>query len=899
MEFQDRRRRSLRVQFWLLVEGLKDPLEDVEDEGQTSALPPPSATTVATTRGDVKMIWDAYFASSNSLNSNQKYLRTINAFLDRPATDLVSAQELRRVRHAVFAAQQDVLVEMEEEDFPEFAKSDLYFKAIADLPKTPSSPTIVRPRALSNPQTPLARQVPYQPPRSASPPPRAASPPPFTKGLQQLQLQRTDTAPPQVTFRAAFDQGRQRPVIARRSGSEGPPMDQPGGLFGDGGSLFGDSEPTVRKTSITSLDSGSNTFDKRRPNLADSLEFLMGSPSPAAEDFRSPLFGDEGLSRDGEAEHGVATGEAALDDDDYVQVQTIEAIQEALNSILATDARGASTSHHRSSNSLVGLDQSSSAGGTRRVSAETGLAKISPTRSRNSTNDSPPTPLNGTRIASGSSSKSIVSVIDDPSTRRGRGVFDDEEDMDDLEPEDHEPEFDPKSIRLAAPGDLQLPVEIARLGATLEKLRNQEAVVGALIRKAELTGIASELKILTKSRESLRREVRALSFQKSQYESQDSENKLVPGRTSVVISGTTVGQQADGQSFQLYLVEVHQLAADGTFGSGWIVTRRYSEFATLHAGLRDKYIAARGLDFPSKRLVTSYSEGFIEQRRRGLEKYLQVRIDPSVLTCAELTPFFKGARSRAGDLSVKRAALLHVSAEYLPPFPRPRHIETSRIRLSGSRTRPLLLPLGHFWHRRHARHWHLVDDGHDHSSVVSTSGRALGSGRSGRTRRGPRRAAPRRRNGRQGRCCTSRLTRGGRRGSHLLHQTHLRSLRHRVRAQGEEQLASSSGHPHRLAADPRRYHRAVRLRSLLCFSALADSPTARPAASSAMPSRCCSAPISSSATSPRFRTVSGQAESSSPRTRLGLQLRRRRPRTRLTASCLLSCQVFFWCRRAS
>lgn len=664
MEFQDRRQRAMFVQFWLLVEGLKDPLEDVEGDDAEGGvvMPQPSTATVATTREDVRMIWESYFSRSNALGTSERYLSIIKAFVERSEKEPVGARELRRVRRAVFSAQQEVLVEMEEEDFPDFVKSNLYFKAVADLPKPPptaflASPTsttdfspLTRPRALSNPQTPLAHPhpPPYLPRSASPPPPRPSSPAPMSKTLHQLQLQRTDTAPPQLTFRAAFDQARPRPSTGRRSGSEGAtasPEAEAGGLFGDEArGLFGQMEPTLRKTSVGSLESvsgggGGAGLEKRRSNLADSLEFLMGSPSPGAgaekDDFRSPLFGEEGTGE----EAGMTLEEEQEEEEDYVQVQTIEAIQEALNSILATDARGSSQVNHRSTSSLVGLnsDLATAVGGGRKVSGERGMTKLSPARSRTSTATGSPsastTPLAVSidRIPSGSSGKSSVVAVTTPSAEesprpRHKGVFDDDEDMDDLEPEDHEPEFDPRSIRLAAVGDLQLPVEIARLGATLDKLRNQEAVVGALIRKAELTGIVSELKILTKSRESLRREMRALEFQKRQFESQESENKLVPGRTSVVISGTTIGHQAEGgQPFQLYLVEVHQLASDGTFGSGWIVTRRYSEFATLHAGLREKYIAARGLDFPSKRLVTSYNEGFIEQRRLGLEKYLQAR----------------------------------------------------------------------------------------------------------------------------------------------------------------------------------------------------------------------------------------------------------------------------------
>lgn len=598
MEFEDRRRRSFRVQFWLLMEGLKDPLEDVEDESDDEAiLLLPTSSAIATAREDMKMVWDAYF-STNALSSNQKYIRIVRDFVEGdPAAD-ISAKDLRRVRRAVFAAQRDVLAEMEEEDFPDFSKSDLYFKALADLPDTLASaasppyssslspPVTPRPRAYSNPRTPPSRLPLFA--RSTSPPPPTSpplSPPLFgtSKPLfgtsQPLALQRTETAPPQVTIQAVFDQ----PPTARLTGSDG------GGIF---------DRPPSRAASVGSVDSmGLATAKRRLPPLSDSLDFLMSSPGEVSAD-RSPLFEDEGSG----GETPLREAGVRLEDDDYVQVQTIEAIQEALNTILATDARGPT---YRPSPSL---SSSREFAGRREANAVDWrgdqVGRASPTGG-----------------VARRHSPTAARIPEEK--RRGKRVFDDDEDMDDLEPEDLEPDFDPKSIRLAAPGDLQLPVEIARLAATLEKLRNQEAVVGALIRKAELTGVASELKILVKSRESLRREMRALEFQKAQFESQEHENKLVPGRTNVTISGTTVGQ-ANGQSFQLYLVEVHQLAADGTFGSGWIVTRRYSEFALLQSSLKEKYLAARQLDLPSKRLVASYSEGFIEQRRAGLEKYLQV-----------------------------------------------------------------------------------------------------------------------------------------------------------------------------------------------------------------------------------------------------------------------------------
>ncbi|KAK4703178.1 sorting nexin-25, partial [Phenoliferia sp. Uapishka_3] len=617
MEFQDRRRRSLRVQFWLLVEGLKAPLEEVDsDSDDEKFLPPPSVETIETAREDMNLIWDAYF-STNALKSNQKNVRVVRDFVRVAAEGSVGTKDLRKVRQAVIAAQRDVFTEMEEEDFPEFEKSDLFFKALADIPDsshddpitfypsalTSSTAAPARQRASSHPNQPPAPtspSLPYQLPGSLSP--RSANFPALPYAHPAITLQRTETAPPKVTLEAVFDP---RPAVRRSASEEHERAPSRTGSLGSLEGTFG-------------AGPGSGVGSKRRSTpLSDSLDFLMSSPGVEEDEgFRSPLFVDEEGS---EIEPPSRDG-TRLSDDDFVQVQTIEAIQEALSSILATDANRAASSHQQSE--ITG----------RHFTPNTKKPAL---RGRTSS------PKSGRGTSSRiPSTTSVKSTIEEP--RRGKGVFgDDEEDLDYAAIDDEEPEedFDPTSIRLAAPGDLQLPGEIARLAGTLEKLANQEAVVGALIRKAELTGNASELKILVKSRESLRRETRALSFQKGQYELQSESNRLVSGRTIVTISGTTVGQ-ADGKSFQLYLVEVHQLALDGTFASGWIVTRRYSEFAVLHANLKEKYIAARPLDFPSKRLVTPYSEGFIEHRKVGLQKYLQALIRiPVICQSVELRSF--------------------------------------------------------------------------------------------------------------------------------------------------------------------------------------------------------------------------------------------------------------------
>ncbi|BGP14700.1 tRNA (guanine-N(7)-)-methyltransferase (tRNA(m7G46)-methyltransferase) [Rhodosporidiobolus nylandii] len=580
MEFLERRQRSVRAQFWLLVEGLKDPLEDLDaDKPFATSTAFHEATATATALEDVRMIWEAYL-SANPFGSNVANLATIRSFVESGGAKEASPREVRQVRHALFSIQADVLALLDEEDFPSFQQSDLYFKALADFPSTPALPA--------------------------------------------------------VTFHAAFDA---RPNT-RRSGSF------------DGSPIIG----SLRKVSAGSLDATSGSISsvpgpgggggkRKTAALSDSLEFLM-SPSTMEAD-RPALFGEPSAD---EAETAAsAENESPPSDEDFVRVETIEAIQEALETILATSDRAqpttSSTPGGKSTTSLASLSESSSPTATlpRRVSVEGDRRPLPPPRHPS---------LPGPTHSSPSSLRKELPVggagpHPPPPRRRPKAVFDDEESLEGLELDgeggEQDAEFDPQNVRLAAPGDLHLPAEIARLAKSLEKLQGQEAVVAALIRKAELTGNTSELKILVKSRDSLRREIRAAAFQREQYEAQATENQLSPDRTRVSVPGTTVGQ-AGGQSFQLYLIEVHQLGVEGSFRSGWIVTRRYSEFATLNVQLAAKYSAARYLDFPSKRLVGTYSKEFIEQRRAALERYLQALVKiPVVCQSHELRAFLSQA----------------------------------------------------------------------------------------------------------------------------------------------------------------------------------------------------------------------------------------------------------------
>ncbi|KAG0369064.1 Intermediate filament protein [Gamsiella multidivaricata] len=179
------------------------------------------------------------------------------------------------------------------------------------------------------------------------------------------------------------------------------------------------------------------------------------------------------------------------------------------------------------------------------------------------------------------------------------------------------------NIHLAAPGDLLLSARIKKLEQDIETVRKQEAIVETLIQKAERQGRQNELRILKKSKSALRREILSMEYQKTQYEVQEEENMIMPGRSTINITSSTVGHEGS-KEFALYVIEVHQLAQDGSFASGWVIARRYSEFFALHQQLKEKYPSiVRQYELPGKRGFLKLQKSFVEGRRIGLERYLQ------------------------------------------------------------------------------------------------------------------------------------------------------------------------------------------------------------------------------------------------------------------------------------
>ncbi|KLT41918.1 hypothetical protein CC85DRAFT_292390 [Cutaneotrichosporon oleaginosum] len=501
LEFMERRGRSHLVQFWLTVEGFKDPLEsgglglETEDRGMTAR----------TMKDDLAFLNTTYFNSDHRIAVPPRLVETVAELAEKKSA--LTDEEVEHGKRTVFAAQKEVYAEMAEEDWN-------VFQHTPDLTKRRITPE-----------------------RSAS-----------TSPSLGIILPRTATPPP------------------RRS-------------------VY--------------------------------LDTLMGGDEQRERD---PLFSDD--KTDDEYEH--------------LEAQRMEALQAALNEIIAEDAGS-----RKVSDSLEPPHSPESPGFNLVVDplsmSTPGLIEGTPSRDTYH-------PLEGRKITS-RSAEDLKGVANSPARpistppllarqsarrgsadaslhRRSKSIFmDDSLTDDEPDPESAIDMLAPPTTEGAGLGDLQLSGQIVRLEARITELKDQDVLLDGLIRQAELTGNAKELKLLNRSQSSLRRELRTAELEVGQYRRQEEENRLVPGRTR----GTIPYAVTEGQVVR-YTVEITQTQDDRVV-LAWHVAHRYSEFWELDRVLRDDPSLSTAMrhvtDLPGKRLVPLTNAGLIESRRAGLERYVQ------------------------------------------------------------------------------------------------------------------------------------------------------------------------------------------------------------------------------------------------------------------------------------
>ncbi|KAF7729207.1 Intermediate filament protein [Apophysomyces ossiformis] len=638
MEFMDRRGDMMRLQFWLIVQGFKN-------SDASSSLD--QRRDDKTFLQDVKMVYDMYFAE------NAPHHLQISDQLDKDLRDAIARAEKSAdndddnatlgdmTRQRLYRIQQHVFWQIEKMHFPYFKRSDLYFKYLASSPN--AAPDIL-PERRSLDENTLFR-------RSSSSTLADRRP---SQGITPEVIERTTSAHllkrEKWTTDANHKAGSDTEINERSSVIERirKPENIASGYGRSRGHVRAVSENTSRSSRFLSL---SRVFES-----AHDWWKMEG---------REKIYVDEDNGKNRHSVHGsiksvdtedldtddegiMGRSAATLDDQtqaihvrqQLVRSNTVDAVEAELQSIIDGGETAIDETEEPYPESEINkMDESSS----------TPKKPLVPYR---------PSPLllYGARGVKSSMAKPVQNVYKLPSwTSSGGSSTISEIAHDQLEPVNDKETIDkpiPKlsasmsdgpsdtsNVHLAPPGDLMLAAKVQKLSEEMEKLIQQEAIVDALIKKAEAKNKIEELRILKKSKNMFRRELQQMKYQKSQYELQESENVLKPERTKVSITSSTIGSDDHGE-FALYVIEIQQLGYDGNYASGWIVARRYSEFFALHQKLKDRYPAVKLFEFPAKWPLLTLQRSFVEARRINLERYLRRLLeDTSICKSEELRAF--------------------------------------------------------------------------------------------------------------------------------------------------------------------------------------------------------------------------------------------------------------------
>ncbi|TVY33047.1 Structural protein [Lachnellula subtilissima] len=284
MEFMDRQNLMPLVQFWIVVDGFRNPLEDetTEDDEIPATLPPWTDAD----RADLAQINEAYLGKPE-LKVSETSKALVRDFLKagREATP----KQYFLARRAILRAQTAALKSMREGNFQAFKKSDLFYKCLTSQEASKSLAPPPPPSTLNLPRPELIVQKPQMHPRASTSQALPTKARPLSRVSAKLVPRRGDLhrKAPSSTDLASGAYRAADPLAGSRSSFE---EENSSPLFDDD-----DIDSEGMNNSIQSLEHEPQDSVPDN-NVVEAMEAALNNimeDNPDVEDLRKSLFGDE------------------------------------------------------------------------------------------------------------------------------------------------------------------------------------------------------------------------------------------------------------------------------------------------------------------------------------------------------------------------------------------------------------------------------------------------------------------------------------------------------------------------------------------------------------------------------------------------------------------------------
>lgn len=279
IEYMDRQNLMHMVQFWMVVDELRNPLENVEDD----EIPATLAPWTEAARTDLAMINEAYL-SKPELKVSEASKQLVRDFLK--AGKDASPKQYFLARRAVLRAQTAALESMQEKHLANFRKSDLFYKCLTSQEASKVQPPQPSPLGPARIDT---NHKPTLPARAASAQVMPAKPAPLSRISAKLIPRRQDL---RRTAVSTNDLGAERSHTPDYSSESRRSLDDENSspLFDDE-----DFENEAMANSIHSLDQEPHIIAPDN-NVVEAMEAALNNimeDEPDVEDLRKSLFSED------------------------------------------------------------------------------------------------------------------------------------------------------------------------------------------------------------------------------------------------------------------------------------------------------------------------------------------------------------------------------------------------------------------------------------------------------------------------------------------------------------------------------------------------------------------------------------------------------------------------------